>query len=87
MFVLFVRPPVLTGPLWCGPWMFRTAPRSLGLTPKTGPQWSGPVWFAVLAVPFRGLGFKAAENAARKALESIQHKALYRIAGAFITTS
>ncbi|ODM23022.1 hypothetical protein SI65_00611 [Aspergillus cristatus] len=34
-----------------------------------------------------GWGFKAAENAARKALESIQHKALYRIAGAFRTTS
>ena len=34
-----------------------------------------------------GWGFKAAENAARKAMESIQHKALYRIAGAFRTTS
>ncbi|ODM15205.1 hypothetical protein SI65_09444 [Aspergillus cristatus] len=29
-----------------------------------------------------GWGFKAAENAARKAMESIQHKALYRIPGA-----
>ena len=29
--------------------------RSLGVAPKTGPQRSGPVWFAVLAVPFRGL--------------------------------
>ena len=32
-------------------------------------------------------GFKAAGNAARKALESIQHRALDRIAGAFRTTS
>lgn len=55
MFVLFVGPPVLTGPLWCGPKNPRTALRSLGVAPKTGPQRSGPVWFAVLAVPFRGL--------------------------------
>lgn len=55
MFVLFVGPPVLTGPLWCGPENPRTALRSLGVAPKTGPQRSGPVWFAVLAVPFRGL--------------------------------
>ena len=34
-----------------------------------------------------GWGFKAAENAARRTLESIQYQALYRIAGAFRTTS
>ncbi|KAG2000898.1 hypothetical protein GB937_010721, partial [Aspergillus fischeri] len=34
-----------------------------------------------------GFGFKGAETAVRKAMESIQHQALYRIAGAFRTTA
>jgi len=34
-----------------------------------------------------GYGFKGAENQIQKTMESIQHQALYRIAGAFKTTS
>jgi ribonuclease HI len=34
-----------------------------------------------------GYGFKGAENEVQRAMESIQYKALYRIAGAFRTTS